>query len=341
MRIQHRPSTQQLILHSRSLAPWIWGLLLIVGGIALWTLRGGLECERSADRCTLGARNLPVLDAREFALSQLQRAELLLREGDGSNTMSRVELEVAGERLGLGIGWSAFNDTNRDAAERINAFLATPAEDRLRVNPAAAWLVLLLPPLGLLVIVLGSGGWRTVLDRAAGRFSIQRRGLLRARPVNGDLGAVTGTLIISRRSSKSRHERLGLLAADGEFHPLGRWRHSGYKRMRAEGRKICEFLGLEPSCAIEPEQVAISNSEAIALLGNLAKHREEADQLRGQLQASPDDVDQFRRLAICLMRLERRQEAGEILRNAYRHFLQHGNRRSANQIAAVTHTLGV
>lgn len=342
MRITPGATSQQLIVtHSNSVTPWVWGLLLIALATTAWMYRGGLECERTTATCTLGARDLPGVEPRTFGLSQLHKATLAVqRTKDASNETSRVLLHVDRELLVLGIGWSAFNATNRSNVERINAFLADRQETQLRAHSAAAWLSLPLIPLGLLIILFGRSGYTTTLDRGSGRFCIRRHGLLRKRERDGDLGLVTGTLVIQSRGSRAIREQLGLLAADATFHPLATLGHANGTRIREYGRRICDFLG-DPSCAIDGYDVAVSNREAMSLIGGVDRHREEADRLRTRLQASPDNVDDFRRLAICLMRLDRRQEAGDTLRAAYRHFLDDGRRVDANRVAAIINTFGI
>jgi hypothetical protein len=343
MRIKQGASSQQMVIqHSSGITPWFWGLLLLVLATTLWMYRGGLECERATGTCTLGARGMPGIEARTFALSSLRGAELAMqKDKESSNKTSRVVLQVDAEQLVLGIGWSSFNDGNRRNAERINAFIADPQAARLRAWSSEAWLPLLLIPVGALIIVFGRSSWRTQLDRAAGRFSITRTGPLRSRQQHGDLDGITGTLIVQRRGSKSSREQLGLLGADASFIALGPLGHARGKRIRADGRRICDFLGLDPTCAVEPADVGISNREAMSMIGSVDPWRQEADRLRTRLEQNPDSPDDFRRLAMCLMRLDRRAEAGEILRNAYRHFLEHGRRADANRMAAVLRTFAI
>jgi hypothetical protein len=343
MRIRPGASSRQLhIRHSSGITPWFWGVLLIALATTLWMYRGGLECERATDACTLGARGMPGIDARSFALSSLRKAELVMRtDQESSNDTSRVVLHVGAEELVLGIGWSAFNDGNRRNADRINAFLADPQVPQLRAWATEAWLPLLLIPVGALIILFGRSSWHAQLDRAAGRFSIARTGLFRTRQQHGDLDGITGTLIVQRRGSKSTREQLGLLGAGASFLALGPLGHSSRKRIRADGRSICEFLGLDAACAVDPDDVGISNREALSMIGSIDPWKKEADSLRARLEQNPDSTDDFRRLAICLMRLERRAEAAEILRNAYRHFLDRGRRADANRMAAVLRTFKI
>jgi hypothetical protein len=329
-----------LLRYSSWLGAWGWGLLLIVLGTAAWIYRGGLECDRSEGLCTLGARDLPGVEPRRFPLHALHAAEFDVKANkDSANDTSRVLLQVGEETLALGIGWSGFNDANLRRTEHINAFIADPAASRLRVHASAAWLPLVLLPFGALVILLGRSDSSVRLDRGSGRYTVRRRGVLRRREQLGALADVSGTLIVQRRGNKRSREQLGMLVADGRFVPLGPLGHGSHRRLRADASRICAFLGLAASRAVEPAEVAIGNREALALIGSAEKHREEADRLRAQLEATPDDVEAFRRLAICLMRLERRQEAADILRSAYRHFAQRGEMDDANRVAAVLHTL--
>ncbi len=344
MRIKQGASAQQLELrHSSGITPWFWGMLLIMLATTLWMYRGGLECERATGVCTLGARGMPAVEPQRFALSDLRKAELAVQPPSkkGSNDTSQIVLHVGEERLIVGIGWSGLNDGNRRSVERINAFLADPQMTHVRAWSSAAWLPLPLIPLGALIILFGRSSHRALLDRTAGRFSITRSGLFRNRQQHGDLGSITGTLVVQRRSSKSTREQLGLLGADASFIALAPLGHARGKRIRAAGQKICEFLGLDPACAVDANDVGLSNSEAMSMIGSIEPWHTEADSLRARLEQHPDSVDDFRRLAICLMRLDRRAEAAEILRNAYRHFLDNGQRADAHRVAAVIKTLGM
>jgi hypothetical protein len=331
-----------LALRSASIGTWFFALLFIAVAVVAWLYRGGLACERETGICTVGFSTLPGVTQKYIRLADIREAEVVMHVPESGNTLSSVVLHTTAGPVPLGAGRSSLHRINQRSADRINDFLNDRSIQTLRVSTALAYAGLPFLLFGVGLILFSTRSYATVLDKGADRYRIRIRRPLRTLYEEGALNEITGTLE-KRTGGSARKPRaqLGLLDIEGAFHPITTRRRFGAPPFRRAAAEICTFLDLDQSAALSGWDLGPSLSEIAHSMRGAKVHEDEVEEMRARLAQHPDDVEGFRQLALRLMRLDRRGEAGRILRDAHRHLAGQQKRSEANRMAGIIHALKI
>jgi hypothetical protein len=335
-------TASQLALRSTSTGTWIFALLFIAVAVVAWLYRGGLACDRESGICTVGFSTLPGVTQKYIRLEDIREAEVLMHVPESGNTLSSVVLHTTAGPVPLGAGRSSFHRINQRSADRINDFLNDRSIPALRVSTALAYAGLPFLLFGVGLILFATRSYTTLLDREANRYWIRVKRPFRSVHQEGTLSEITGTLEKRTGGSSTKpRAQLGLLDIGGAFHPITTRRRFGASPFRRAAAEISAFLDLEPSAALSGWDLGPSLSEIAHSMRGAKVHEEEVEQMRARLADHPDDVEGFRQLALRLMRLDRRNEAGTILRDAHRRLAEQQKRSDANRLAGIIHALQI
>jgi hypothetical protein len=337
-----RTSSSQLTLRSASIGTWFFALLFITVAVVAWLYRGGLACDRETGICTVGVSSLPGVTQQYIRLADILGAEVLMHEAEDGKTLSSVVLQTADGPVPLGAGRSSFHRINQRSVDRINDFLDDRSQPAIRVSTALAWAGLPFLLFGVGLILFGTRSYATVLDKEADRYRIRVKRPFRSVYEEGALSDITGTMEKHTGGSSTKpRAQLGLLDIGGAFHPITTRRRFGVPPFRRAAAEICTFLELGESAALSGWDLRPSLSEIAHSMRGAKVHEEEVEEMRARLAQHPDDVEGFRQLAIRLMRLDRRQEAGTILRDVHRRLAEQQKRPEANRMAGIIHALKI
>lgn len=189
--------------------------------------------------------------------------------------------------------------------------------------------------IGLLLGFFGTSRFTAILDLERDQFQTIHWRPYRTLRNAGVLSDITGTLEMSSGGYNSRRSQLVLLDVNADCQPVTPPGMPGSRRLRKAAASIRQFLGFEESRSLDSWNLKPSLSELASSLRSVAVQEQEAETLRAAVENAPSDIASFRQLALRLMRLERRDEAGAILRQAHRRLLDRGERNDANQLAGI------